>query len=26
MACVGLLTVEEFLEPLRDLNIRETVV
>jgi hypothetical protein len=26
MACVGLLTVEEFLEPLRDLSIREKVV
>jgi hypothetical protein len=25
MPCVGLLTVEEFLEPLRDLSIREVV-
>jgi hypothetical protein len=26
MPCVGLLTVEEFLEPLRDLNISEKVL
>jgi hypothetical protein len=26
MPCVGLLTVEEYLEPLRDLDIRESLI